>query len=193
MPRPIFLDTEWTAPPWAPQAQLMWVGLADEDGRAWYGISSEAPIEPQRNAFVAGAFKLIDPHEPRMDRAALAAAVRDFCGDRVDAWWVWVPTRASFAAFFGLEEAEAAALHARWWNVDLQLLQALVQPWPAGWSKEAHDLQAAAAAAGVAIPPRAPDHLHPRVHALWNRELHARIAGADASVNGGARAGLPPA
>ena len=63
MTRRLFLDTEWTAAPWSAPAELMWIGLADEAGRAWYGISSEVEIDPANNAFVAGAFRLITPDE----------------------------------------------------------------------------------------------------------------------------------
>ncbi|MBP7668926.1 MAG: hypothetical protein KA774_18915 [Burkholderiaceae bacterium] len=41
-----------------------------------------------------------------------------------------------------------------------------------------HDLQAAAIAAGVEPPPRAANHLHPRVHASWNGSLFQRIQAA---------------
>ena len=81
MTRRVFVDTEWTAAPWHGPAELMWVGLADEQGRSWYGISSEVQIDPATNPFVAGAFRLIDPAEPRMSRSQLARAVLDFCGD----------------------------------------------------------------------------------------------------------------
>jgi hypothetical protein len=46
---------------------------------------------------------------------------------------------------------------------------------PRGWPARLHDINAAALAAGVEIPPRAADHFHPRVHAEWNRELFERI------------------
>ncbi|MCX7902567.1 MAG: hypothetical protein N2483_09865, partial [Burkholderiaceae bacterium] len=81
----IFLDTEWTAPPWQSDAQLMWIGLADDAGRSWYGISSQAIIDPANNPFVAGAFRLIRPDEPRLSRAQLADAVREFCGEQIEA------------------------------------------------------------------------------------------------------------
>lgn len=38
-----------------------------------------------------------------------------------------------------------------------------------------HNLNAAAVAAGVEIPPRAANHLHPRIHAEWNRQLFELI------------------
>lgn len=173
MSRRIFVDTEWTAPPWSEGAELMWVGLADEQGRSWHGISSEAVIDPAGNAFVSGAFRLISPDEPRLSRARLAEAVREFCGD-VDEFWAWIPTLASFAAFFRLGD-EAPALYAACRDIDLQMLRRLVDPWPAGWPGVLHDLQAAAVAASVEIPPRAVNHLHPRVHAEWNRQLFDRI------------------
>ncbi len=176
MTRRIFLDTEWTAPPWSDQAALMWIGLADEQGRSWYGISSEVAIDPARNAFIAGVFRLISPDEPRWTQAQLAAAVVDFCGE-VDEFWAWVPTVERFAAFFGLGD-QAAGLYEKYWNVDLQMLQGLVQPWPATWPGRLHDLNAAALAAGVDIPPGPANHLHPRVHAEWNRDLCLRIRAA---------------
>jgi len=61
MTRRIFLDTEWTAPPWSDRSELMWIGLADEDGRSWYGISSEVEIDPSTNDFISGVFRLITP------------------------------------------------------------------------------------------------------------------------------------
>ncbi|MBL8348517.1 MAG: hypothetical protein JNN03_24030 [Rubrivivax sp.] len=179
MTRRIFLDTEWTAPPWSPQCGLSWVGLADEDGRSWYGISSEVEIDPATNAFMSGVFRLITPEEPRLTRAQLAAEVVSFCGGEVSEFWVWIPTAERFAAFFGLGE-EGPRMFEKYRDVDLQMLRALVNPWPAGWPQRVHDLNAAAVAAGVEIPARAANHLHPRVHAEWNRQLFERIRAAGA-------------
>jgi hypothetical protein len=147
----------------------MWIGLADEDGRSWHGISSEVEIDPSTNAFVSGAFRLITREEPRLSRAQLAEAVVDFCRD-VDEFWAWVPTVESFAQWSGLGD-EAPEVFERCWDVDLRMLQALVCPWPAGWPNRLNDLNRAAVAAGAPIPPRAVNHLHPRVHAEWNRQL----------------------
>jgi hypothetical protein len=173
MKRRIYLDTEWTAPPWSEQSELMWIGLADEEGRSWYGISSEVEIDPSTNDFISGAFRLITPDEPRMSRQQLAAAVVDFCG-HVDEFWAWIPTVERFAEWFGLGD-EASEVFDRCWNIDLQMLQALVNPWPPGWPSRLHNLNAAAVAAGVEIPRRAANHLHPRVHAEWNRQLFKLI------------------
>lgn len=101
MKRRIFVDTEWTAPPWSVQSELMWIGLADETGRSWYGISSEADIDPSANEFVAGVFGLIAADEPRMTRRQLADAVQAFCGE-VDEFWAWIPTVERFAEWFRL-------------------------------------------------------------------------------------------
>ncbi len=169
MTRRIFLDTEWTAPPWSDRSELMWIGLADEDGRSWYGISSEVEIDPSTNDFISGAFRLITPEEPRLPMAQIAAAVVDFCGE-VDEFWAWIPTIERFSEWFGLGD-EAAEVYAKYWDVDLQMLQVLVNPWPAGWPNRLLNLNAAAVAAGVEIPPRSANHLHPRVHAEWNRQL----------------------
>src|SRR5262245_26096476 len=124
MTRRIFLDTEWTMPPWLNQSELMWIGLADEEGRSWYGISSEVDIDPSTNDFNAGVFRLITPDEPRMSRQQLAAAVADFCGD-VDEFWAWIQPIERFSKWFGLGD-EAAELYAKCWDVDLQMLRALV-------------------------------------------------------------------
>lgn len=169
MARRIFVDTEWTAEPWTAGSELMWIGLADEQGRSWYGISSEVEIDPSTNAFVSGAFRLIKPDEPRLSRNELAEAVVSFCG-QVDEFWAWIPTLERFAAWFHLGD-EAPQVFKQCWDVDLQMLRALVNPWPAGWPSRLLDLNAAAVAAGVEIPPRAANHLHPRVHAEWNRQL----------------------
>lgn len=173
MTRRIFLDTEWTGPPWSKRSELMWIGLADEEGRSWYGISSEADIDPSTNDFISGAFRLITPDEPRLANEELAAAVIDFCGD-VDEFWAWIPTIERFSEWSGLGE-EAAEVYAKCWDVDLQMIRSLVQPWPDGWPDRLLDLNAAAVGAGVEVPPRAVNHLHPRVHAEWNRELFELI------------------
>jgi hypothetical protein len=173
MKRRIFLDTEWTAPPWLEQSELMWIGLADEQGHSWYGISSEVAIDPAKNDFISGAFRLIRPDEPRLSRAQLAAAVVDFCGD-VEEFWAWIPTLERFGEWFKLGD-EAAETFDLCWNIDLQMIQDLVSPWPSGWPDRLHNLNAAAISAGVEIPPRATNHLHPRVHAEWNRNLFELI------------------
>jgi hypothetical protein len=174
MTRRIFLDTEWTAPPWSNRSELMWIGLADEGGRSWYGISSEVDIDPSTNHFISGVFRLITPEEPRLTRKAMVGAVLDFCGDDVEEFWAWIPTMEGFSEWSGLGE-EAAEVYAKYWDIDLQMLQALVQPWPDGWPNRLLDLNATAIEAGVEIPPRAANHLHPRVHAEWNQELFKLI------------------
>lgn len=176
MTRRIFLDTEWTALPWSKKSELMWIGLADEEGRVWYGISSEVDINPSTNDFISGVFRLITPDEPRLTNKEIAAAVVDFCGD-VDEFWAWVPTMERFSAWFGLGE-ETAELYAKYWDWDLQMMRALVQPWPDGWPDRLLNLNATAVEAGVEIPPRAKSNLHPRVHAEWNRELFKLISTA---------------
>lgn len=108
-----------------------------------------------------------------MSRAQIAAAVVDFCG-QVDEFWAWIPTLERFAEWFRLGD-EAAQVFEKWWDVDLQMLRALVDPWPAGWPSRLQNLNAATVAAGVEIPPRAVNHLHPRVHAEWNSQLFKLI------------------
>lgn len=173
MTRRIFLDTEWTAPPWSDRSELMWIGLADEDGHTWSAISADVEIDPATNEFVAGVWRLIHPDDPRSTTDEIATGVVDFCGS-VDEFWAWIPTMEGVTEWFGLGD-EAADLYARYWDWDLQLLQSLVVPWPDGWPDRLHDLNAAAVAAGVEIPARQPNHLNPIVHARWNRDLFAVI------------------
>ena len=158
------------------RSELMWIGLADEEGHTWYGISSEVEIDPSANAFIAGVFRLITPDEPRLLRAQIAAAVVDFCGE-ADEFWAWIPTVESFTEWSGLGD-EASAVFEKYRDVDLQMLRALVNPWPTGWPNRLLDLNAAAVTAGVEIPRRAANHLHPRVHAEWNRQLFDLIRAA---------------
>lgn len=170
MTRRIFVDSEWTAPPWSPETELLWIGLADEAGSSWSAVSAEVDLGRLVGSKLV---ELIPADEPRLRRPELASAVTQFCGD-VDEFWAWVPTIESVAEWFGLG-AEASELHARYWDVDLQMLQSLVEPWPEEWPRELSDLTATATSAGVEIPERSPDHLNPRVHAVWNRTLFDRI------------------
>ena len=45
MTRRIFVDTEWTSLPWSGQSELMWIGLADGEGRSWTAISADVEID----------------------------------------------------------------------------------------------------------------------------------------------------
>ena len=171
--RRIFIDTEWTAVPWSSASDLLWVGLADESGRSWCGLSSEARIASDNERYVSDLLQLITPDVPRLARTELATAIREFC-DQVDEFWAWIPTVESFAAWSRLGEA-ASDVYGRCRDIDLQMLKTLVSPWPSTWPSNLQDLNAAAASASVSIPPRAANHLHPRVHAEWNRQLFKLI------------------
>ena len=181
MKRRIFVDTEWTAPPFLESSELMWVALADEHGNDWYGISSEVQIDPSTNEFLHDVFDLITPDEPRLRRKQIAAAVLDFCGE-VDELWAWVPSRDRIKAFFNLDEKGASEVFEKCWDVDLQMLKNLISPWPDNWPNELHDLNATAVDAGVKIPERSKNHLNPSVHIKWNRDLFKLIS-ASRDVN----------
>ncbi len=176
MTRRIFVDTEWTSLPWSGHAELMWIGLADEDGRSWSAISAEADLDPTTNDFISGIWNYISPNDPRSTSEEMAAGIVEFCGD-VDEFWAWIPTMGSFAEWFDLG-GDAPDIYARYWDFDLQMLRSLVDPWPPGWPDTLHDLNAAATEAEVEIPPRQPNHLAPTVHPVWNRELFERIKAA---------------
>jgi hypothetical protein len=171
--RRIFVDTEWTSLPWSGRAELMWIGLADEEGRSWSAISADVEIDSSTNDFIAGVWKYIKPNDPRSPSHEMAAGVREFCGD-VDEFWAWIPTMESFAEWFDLGR-DAPDIYAGYWDWDLQMLRSLVDPWPEGWPDGLHDLNAAAVEAGVEIPTRQANHLAPTVHATWNRELFELI------------------
>jgi hypothetical protein len=177
--RRITVDTEWTAVPWSASVDLLWVGLADETGRSWCGLNSDAHVDPEYQQYVADLLRLITPEVPRLARAELATAVEAFCGS-VDEFWVWVPAPESFATWSRLGEL-APQTYQECRDIDLQLLRLLVKPWPRGWPDETRDLNAAAVAAGVPPPERAPNHLHPRVHAEWNQKLLGLIHAAHKS------------
>lgn len=172
MTRRIFVDTEWTSLPWSDQVELMWIGLADEDGCSWSAISADA-IDPLTDDTTAGVWKYISSDDPRSTPREIAAGVMEFCGD-VDEFWAWIPTMESFAEWFGLGR-DAPDLYARYWDWDLQMLRSLADPWPAGWPDSLNDLNAAAVEAGVEIPPMQANHLAPHVHAVWNRDLFELI------------------
>jgi hypothetical protein len=174
--RRVFVDTEWTAVPWSSSSDLLWIGLADEDGLSWCGLSSEARIDPANEKYVSDLLQLITPDVPRLARTELSTAVQNFCGN-VDEFWTWIPTLESFAAWSGLGDAALSA-YQRCRDIDFQMLRALVTPWPKTWPNCMQDLNAAAIAAGVPIPPRAANHLHPRIHTEWNRQLFSIIRAA---------------
>ena len=169
MTRRIFLDTEWTGPPWSKRSELIWIGLADEGGRSWYGISSEVDIDPSANDFISGVFRLITPDEPRLTNKGIAAAVIDFCGD-VDEFWAWIPTMESFSEWSGLGKKPGSCTPStgtwifRWFNSSCSR-----------WPDRLLDLNAATVEARGRGSPRTVNHLHPRVHAEWNRELFERL------------------
>lgn len=174
--RRIFVDTEWTAVPWSSACELLWIGLADEDGRNWCGLCSDVRVDPANEQYVWNLLQLITPDVPRLPRAELARGVQSFCSG-VDEFWAWIPTAESFGAWSGLGDS-ALAVYQQCRDIDLQMLRALVAPWPATWPHGLQDLNAAAVAAAIALPPKSKNHLHPRVHTDWNRQVFSRVQAA---------------
>jgi len=171
--RRIFVDTEWTAVPWSPAAHLLWIGLCDEAGRNWCALCSDASIASDSDQYVSDLMQLITNDVSRLPKQELSASVLQFCAD-VTEFWAWIPTLESFAAWSKLGESASSA-YQRCKDIDLQMLRSLVVPWPPTWPTELRDLNLAAQSAGAVLPPRSPNHLHPRVHAEWNRQLFSRI------------------
>ena len=114
MPRRIVVDTEWTAVPWSPAADLLWIGLADEDGQDWCALSSDAAIDPVHDPYVAALLRIITPDVPRLCKAEMSTAIQAFCG-QVDEFWAWIPTPQSFAPWSKLGDCALAA--ARRWRL----------------------------------------------------------------------------
>lgn len=174
--RRIFVDTEWTAVPWSEHRDLLWIGLADSTGATICGLNADYRMHPSFDRYTAELLALITPDVPRLPRDELSSRVREFCGDSAE-FWAWIPTLQSFAAWAKLG-SEAAPVYERCRDIDIQMLRSLVTPWPSNWSPTIHDLNAAATSAGVPIPERAKNGLHPRTHALWNRRLFGLIQDA---------------
>ena len=63
--RRIFLDTEFSDLPWSGHSELLWVGLADQDGRSWSAVSAEVSTEAHLSEFVRDVgFHVV--HVPRL-------------------------------------------------------------------------------------------------------------------------------
>lgn len=174
--RLVFVDTEWTAVPWSEHSDLLWVGLSDLRGESFCALASEPRVHPSNEKYVADLLCLIKSDVPRLSRQDLSAGVRAFCGDEVE-FWAWIPTLESFAAWSKLG-ANAPSIYEQCREIDLHMLQSLVTPWPKTWPSSLNDLNAVAVARGVSLPPRAPNHLHPRVHSKWNQQLFSLIQAA---------------
>jgi hypothetical protein len=76
----IVVDTEWTSVPWSASANLLWIGLADETGRSWCGLMSDAHIDPEYQRYVSDLLRLATPNVAKLPRTELATAVEAFCG-----------------------------------------------------------------------------------------------------------------
>lgn len=177
--RHIVVDTEWSAVPWSDRRDLLWIGLGDTTGATFCGFNAECQVHPQDEAYAAALLALLTPDVPRLSRRELASQIRQFCGESVE-FWAWIPTLPSFAAWARLGPEEAS-VYERCRDIDLQMLRSLVHPWPQGWATSLHDLNAAASTAGVALPERARNHLHPRVHAEWNQRVLGLIRASTAA------------
>lgn len=75
MTRRIFVDTEWTAPPWSADRELSWVGLADEVGSAWSAVAADIDLERLAGSEIVS---LMPADAPRLGRTELVAAVVEF-------------------------------------------------------------------------------------------------------------------
>ena len=157
--RRIFLDTEFKNLPWTGHSDLLWIGLADDEGNSWSAINGDVVIDEHASDFTRTVVApRMTADEPRLSRRELDRAIRDFCGSP-DEFWAWCPTVEVLAGAFGLGDNAPAAFD-RFWDWDFQLLRRVVDPWPLDWPVSLHDLNAAVRAAGVEVPPNESAH-HP--------------------------------
>ena len=174
--RRIFIDAEFKNLPWSGHSEMLWVGLADDEGNCWSGINADVAVDVHASDFTRRVVMLRMPEdEPRLNRTELDAAIRDFCGSP-DEFWAWCPSVETLAIAFDLGE-HAPAARELYWGWDLQLLRRVVDPWPASWPTQLHDLNEAARAAGIRLPPNNSGH-HPRFDALWNRSVFRLLQAA---------------
>lgn len=170
MTRRIFLDTEFKNLPWTGHSELLWVGLADEDGNSWSAINADVAIDEYASDFTRSVVvPLMTDAEARLAVDDLRDAIVEFCGDP-DEIWAWCPTVDQVQRLLGAEQESTAEAHRRYWDWDLQLLRTVVRPWPSTWPTDLRDLNALARSAGVTPPPNLGPH-NPRNDALWNREV----------------------
>lgn len=174
--RRIFVDTEWTAVPWSEHRDLLWIGLSDSSGATFCGFNADYRVHPSYEQYTGDLLALITTDVPRLPRDGLSSQVQMFCGESVE-FWAWIPTLASFETWAKLG-SESASVYERCRDIDIQMLRSLVNPWPGGWAMTIKDLNAAATNAGITLPERAKNHLHPRVHAQWNHRLFGLIQAA---------------
>lgn len=175
MPRRIFVDAEWTCLPWEAGHAPFWLGLADGEGRSWSGVLGWADLSSASEFTRTRVLPLLPDEAPRLSKAEASAAILEFCGD-VDEFWAWCPTVEQLRDGFGLGP-EADEYHARWWDLDLQTVKGIVDPWPTGWPTELDDLAALARRSGVQLPPSPGAQHDPRIDALWDREVHRLATG----------------
>lgn len=174
--RRIFIDTEFKNLPWSGYSEMLWVGLADDESNSWSAINADVAVDGHASDFTKSVVVPRMPDdEPRLHRTDLDAAIREFCG-APDEFWAWCPTVEDLASAFDLPD-HAPSVRERYWDWDLQLLRRVVDPWPALWPTQLLDLNAAARAAGIRLPPNGAGH-HPRFDALWNRSVFRLVQGA---------------
>lgn len=77
--RRIFLDTEFKNLPWSGHSDLLWIGLADEEGRWRSAINADAEIDEHASEFTKTVVvPRMTADEPCLDRSQLDAAIRAF-------------------------------------------------------------------------------------------------------------------
>jgi len=160
----VVIDMEFVGLPWDEDPDLLWVGLADEQGRSFSAVNADITVDQLTDWSRHNVWPRISDDEPRLMRPELAERVREWVGEHVDGWWAWMPTREQVAALGAPGSAD------EWWrrtaDWDLQLLRRLVDPWPVGWASRCQDIQALARGSEISVPANPAAH-HPAADARW--------------------------
>jgi hypothetical protein len=161
----IFVDIEFTHLPWTGRSTLFWVGICDDSGVIYSAVNSDVDLGDTSDFVRERVLPMIPADEPRLDTAALAAGVRGFCRE-ADVFWAWQPSKADIAGF---GRTDAAVLHHRYTDWDLQLLRTLTGESAPPWDR-CHDLHHLADTTGVTLPANPHAH-HPGHDAEWGRQV----------------------
>lgn len=148
-----FFDTEFIED--GRTIDLVSIGIASEDGRAYYAESSEFD-ESKANEWVrANVLAKLGPPASRKPRATIADEIVAFVGDNPEFW-----------AYYGAYD----------WVCLCQLFGTMMDL-PKGWPMFCRDLKQRQSDAGATLPPQPPgDEHHALNDAAWTRTAFLSIS-----------------
>lgn len=166
----IFVEGVFSCLPWEGEPKLLWIGLADQDGHTLSLVSAEidAASIPQS---LERSLAEIPLDEERVNSAALGQAIIEWIGaDSIVEWWSWQMVSEELGEFGAPQDGERWI--ARVSQQELEALQRIIEPWPAGWGTDVRDLRGALGTLPLRIDlPDPPTPYHPAQFALWQRDV----------------------